>query len=596
VSSDSNSGAEHYPVPDVGAWGLEMLHWMDPTSAYMAELYPQTMPAGMRLGSVRYGVLLESLDMAVVNSFLYVRARGVGAPASATSTPPRWAFWVMSRLHPQIRRRVATAKKVFTNKIWRDDARRWREIERPETLREGERLQAVNPELLTTPALKEHLQQCDAFVRRTIIVHHDLVFCVVIPLMDFVDHVQQWTGATLEEIFPVFQGASPQSSDATGELAAIQAAADDSARQQLDQSIPADELLEVIRSGGAPFARAVDYYLERVGYRLLNGYDVSHKYALEAPEVLLDAIRRAVDGSAVTGPGRQDGTAVLQALRSRVPTEHQQMFDELFAEAQDTYGIRDERIFVGDAWATGLMRRSILAAGQRLVEQGVLEDPEQLVDARLAEMLTLLDGDINAGKVVVERYKKRVVRRIDQAPKWLGAEPPPPPPVAWLPTGARRVARALNGYMTNLFESPAETAQAHAVAGADNGAAVGPGAEQPGAEKTGAGKTGQAVLRGAVAGSGSYQGVVKIVRGADDLAKVSAGDVVIAVSTSPAFNVILPLVGALVTDRGGLLSHAAIVAREYGIPALVGVRGATETFHDGDLVEVNGGTGEVSRI
>jgi pyruvate,water dikinase len=63
--------------------------------------------------------------------------------------------------------------------------------------------------------------------------------------------------------------------------------------------------------------------------------------------------------------------------------------------------------------------------------------------------------------------------------------------------------------------------------------------------------------------------------------------------TSPYFNVVLPLLGAIVTDRGGQLSHAAIVAREHGIPGIVGTREATTKIADGTRVRVDGSTGEV---
>ena len=63
--------------------------------------------------------------------------------------------------------------------------------------------------------------------------------------------------------------------------------------------------------------------------------------------------------------------------------------------------------------------------------------------------------------------------------------------------------------------------------------------------------------------------------------------------TSPYFNVVLPLLGAIVTDRGGQLCHAAIVAREYGIPGIVGTREATRLIADGARVRVDGSTGEV---
>jgi pyruvate,water dikinase len=70
--------------------------------------------------------------------------------------------------------------------------------------------------------------------------------------------------------------------------------------------------------------------------------------------------------------------------------------------------------------------------------------------------------------------------------------------------------------------------------------------------------------------------------------------VLVTRNTSPYFNVVLPLLGAIVTDRGGQLCHAAIVAREYGIPGVVGTREATTVIPDGARVRVDGTTGEVT--
>jgi rifampicin phosphotransferase len=72
------------------------------------------------------------------------------------------------------------------------------------------------------------------------------------------------------------------------------------------------------------------------------------------------------------------------------------------------------------------------------------------------------------------------------------------------------------------------------------------------------------------------------------------GDVLVTESTTEAFNILLPLLGAIVTDAGGLLSHSAIVAREYGIPGVVGTREATQRIEDGAVVRVDGDAGEVS--
>lgn len=76
--------------------------------------------------------------------------------------------------------------------------------------------------------------------------------------------------------------------------------------------------------------------------------------------------------------------------------------------------------------------------------------------------------------------------------------------------------------------------------------------------------------------------------------RIQRGDVLVTESTSEAFNILLPLLAAIVTDNGGLLSHAAIVAREYGIPGVVGTREATQRIADGMRVRVDGDAGEVT--
>ena len=95
---------------------------------------------------------------------------------------------------------------------------------------------------------------------------------------------------------------------------------------------------------------------------------------------------------------------------------------------------------------------------------------------------------------------------------------------------------------------------------------------------------------------GVYVGPARVVDSPSDFDRIKQGDVLVARNTGPAFNVILPLLGAIVTDRGGQLSHAAIVAREYGIPSVVGTKAATTTFPDGAMIRVDGETGRVELV
>ena len=101
-------------------------------------------------------------------------------------------------------------------------------------------------------------------------------------------------------------------------------------------------------------------------------------------------------------------------------------------------------------------------------------------------------------------------------------------------------------------------------------------------------------LRGLAASRGIYEGPARRVSSPSEFDRIVQGDVLVTESTTEAFNILLPLLGAIVTDRGGLLSHSAIVAREYGIPGVVGTREATNRIADGVRVRVDGDSGEVT--
>ena len=103
-------------------------------------------------------------------------------------------------------------------------------------------------------------------------------------------------------------------------------------------------------------------------------------------------------------------------------------------------------------------------------------------------------------------------------------------------------------------------------------------------------------IKGRPVSPGVYTGTARIVGHPEDCNRLQQGDVLVTSATSSAFNVVLPLLGAIVTDRGGQLSHAAIVAREYGIPAVVGTTKATGVIPDGARVTVDGTAGTVEIV
>jgi pyruvate,water dikinase len=91
---------------------------------------------------------------------------------------------------------------------------------------------------------------------------------------------------------------------------------------------------------------------------------------------------------------------------------------------------------------------------------------------------------------------------------------------------------------------------------------------------------------------GIVRGRVRVLRSLDRIGHLS-GEIVVFPSIEPPLTPIFPLVGGIIAEMGGLLSHASILAREYGLPAVVSVRDATQRLRDGDLVELDGATGRI---
>lgn len=103
-------------------------------------------------------------------------------------------------------------------------------------------------------------------------------------------------------------------------------------------------------------------------------------------------------------------------------------------------------------------------------------------------------------------------------------------------------------------------------------------------------------IKGAAASCGMARGKVIIIKKMADLKKVKSGDVLVAVTTSPSYVPAMRKAHAIVTDEGGIISHAAIVARELNLPCVVGTKIATKVLKDGDKVEVDGDSGTVFRL
>ncbi len=554
-----------FKAPGAGVWELEQTHYSRPATRYSSEVIPDALSRGFGEGTKRYGLLLDTLVMRPVNDFMYGQFRPVGAPEGAKGPPPWVVFKLVTWLHPEIRGRVATAADVIPRKLWREDLDRWDTQVKPDSIARNGGLQAVDVRSLGDAELVKHLEDLRTNAREMVYRHHSFTVPCCFPIGQFLVGAREMTGLPPGELLGLLKGSSPVSAGvASDELAEVsRSLAENGITAASISDRSAAEALDELRGRPDAVGAAVDGFVERVGYRMVSGYDISERFALEMPGMLLRTM--------FTDPGRSragenEHERRVAKVRARVPEKDRARFDELLAEARHTNRLRDERGMYNDLWSAGLARRGILEAGRRLQANGALPDAELAVDATHDELVALLGG---AGDPTVDELRRRrswrESRTIADAPPFLGGTPSPPPPVDWLPKRARTNALVVQAVIQEIFDVSDRKAAARTV----EGLPVHPGV---------------------------YEGPARLVNGPEDFDRLEPGDVLVTRTTGPAFNVVLPLLGALVTDRGGQLSHAAIVAREYGIPAVVGTRDATTVLPDGARVRVDGDNGRVELI
>ncbi|MBT2588216.1 PEP-utilizing enzyme [Arthrobacter sp. ISL-95] len=102
------------------------------------------------------------------------------------------------------------------------------------------------------------------------------------------------------------------------------------------------------------------------------------------------------------------------------------------------------------------------------------------------------------------------------------------------------------------------------------------------------------ILIGVGASTGTAHGFARLIHGPDDFTQFQSGDVLVCRTTDPAWTPLFSMASAVVTETGGMLSHAAIVAREFGIPAVLGVRDALDLLADGESLAIDGARGTVT--
>ena len=528
--------------PGPGSWKQDPVHFPRPLTRYFQEMHPAPFKAGTNEFARFYGLLIDGLEVRYVQGFAYNQIRPV--PETEHSA------------------RHKRAEQALAKKLWREQLREWDEKAKPAAIAIHRELQSVDPDALSDAELAAYLRRCHDHHATMIAQHMRYTAGAVLPVGDFLAQAGAWTGLPAAELLGLMRGASSVSAGGSDEMARLKAAfaANPSARKLLETDGDPAKTLASLRALQGEAGAAVTAYLDLVGNRLVDGFDIAEPTALELPDALLKAIRVAVSDE---GENEADIEAAIAHVRAKVPRAKEAEFDALLLEARNNYRLRDERGVYSDIWASGIMRRAALSAGRRLAGRGRIADPKHMLEADIGEMIGLVaDRGGPSAEELASRARYRTSYTAKDVPPFLGPAPVHPDP-AMLPMPVARIMRAITIALGHLFES--SDAQHD-----------------------------DDTLFGLAASKGVYEGPARRVAGPGEFGRIAKGDVLITESTTEAFNILLPLLGGIVTDNGGLLSHAAIVAREYGIPGVVGTREATDRIKDGMRVRVDGDVGEVT--
>lgn len=542
-----------WTAPGGGMWQQDAIHLRGAQPRMFQDLATTGFGNGFRVVAAEYGLPISHIQLAWVNDHCYGRMVPIGAPEPKPgrpgTAPPRAMLWLLARLHPELRRRAKAADRALAEKRWLSDCHRWETELRSARLAESRALQAEVVEDLDDFSLVEHLGRVGAHLEQGMTMHFDLSPVTDIPVGRFIVACRGWGIEPGEALAPL-AGTSPASRASAVQLAAIAKACADAGVEPRS--------IDDIRRASPQAAGALDDYLSDHGWRVLSQYSPHARTLVEQPGILLQAVR-AANGEASAPPD-------VAATRSRVPARDLDRFDGLLADARRCYFVRDDNVALTFMWPAGLLRRALLEAGRRLAARGALDEDSHVMWLSEREIAQAFAGDASLRGVAAARASHASAAEAEGAPVMLGDDEGPPPDSKLFP---RAMAELLAAVLV-AFELEAAFVAFHDETSTWTGEGIGIGAVP-------------------------YTGRACVATDAEDgLDRLQPGDVLVTTHTTPAYEAVMGVAGAVVTESGGLVSHAALVCREQAIPAVLGVAAATTTIRDGATVTVDPTTGQVT--
>ena len=544
---------ENFPVtwqsPDdiQGFWMLERMHWPDPQPPLDYEVMRDAHEQ-FTWAFQSYGVPLQ-YEVRYLNYYWYF---AVTPSVEDHSEMP-------ARMQTGLENLGATVLRL--QELWSAE---WL----PEVKEHLAYWEAFDLEGASMNDLLAHLEETVRRHKRVWQIHFLQTFPVYMAMDSFDELYRDLFGAERSlEAYELLQGFENKTVDLGRALWQLSrdALASETVHSLLEQSEIGDIIPALEASAeGRNFLVKLEQFLSEYGQRS-EGFGVSFTSWIEDPTA---AIQQLLDYVHQPELDFEAERAALAAARERhikdalarlegYPQPVIDQFNSSLRLAQQATVISEDHAYYIDLAAIHQVRQVLVEFGRRFATAGVIGDAADIFYLKIPEIRETAQNlpGVGRSELVARRTAEIDHFRTISAPPVLGTPPDGPPPEDPL---SRTVGK--------FFGAPPT------------------GPEQ---------ENGALVLRGGSGSPGSTQGIARIVNSLAEATKLGDGEILIAPTTAPAWTPLFATAAAIVTDTGGVLSHCAVVAREYGIPAVVGTGAATAVIEDGQTIEVDGDQGMV---
>ncbi len=559
-------------TPPPGFWQREASHFPQPLSPAFRVFLGWSNDVWRKL-AIEHGMMFDGLEFEEIGGWVYQRLRPLGG--KDRKAPPAPLMWLLVRTVPQLRGRVKTLTRGVRDDVAMSQIDSWLDRWKPDQIETIARLRAVDLPGMPDDALHRHREEVIAFCYESLRRHFELTTPMAF-IAELAFACEELLGWDERQTVALLSGLSVASTEPARRLAALarMAAERPPARALIERHD--DSTLVRLEQVDPDFAGAFNAYQREFGCRALR-YEIADPTLEEVPSLTLglirDQLQRRYDaetqGTALRGR-REAAIALARTALLTQPQAARDRFERLLARAERYYPTREDNEFYTVSAPIALLRYTVVEHGRRLQERGLISDREDVFFLEMDEIRPALRDTRDCHDSVERRKAERAWILEHEAAPSFGRDPGGPPPLGVFPAEAAHNIRMVLWAAEKVFG--AEAGRAHAA--------------MPRAEAK--------VISGVSASAGIYTGPVRVIMDETGFDRLAPGDVLVCPITSPVWSILFPSVGALVTDTGGILSHPAIISREYGIPAVVATGNATSRLTDGEVVTVDGGAGTVT--